>query len=126
MPRGGHVLLDGSLADAVPELEELAANALGSPSRVLRGHLSDERGAGRGAASEPTGAAPPEPAKSDVMPPEYGGRLNEYGHGSPRRREACGEGHRVSLPRLPVRSADILALGYDQLLSQQRVLRDER
>jgi hypothetical protein len=52
MPRGDHVLLDGSLADAVPELEELAANALGSPSRVLRGHLSDESGAGRGATPE--------------------------------------------------------------------------
>ena len=50
--RRGHVLLDGSLADAVPQLEELAANALGSPLRVLRGHLSDESGAGRAATPE--------------------------------------------------------------------------
>jgi hypothetical protein len=53
-PRGSHVLLDGSLADAVPELEELAANPLGSPEWVRRGHLADQRGSRRRRTSDPS------------------------------------------------------------------------
>jgi hypothetical protein len=44
-----HVPLDGSLADTDTKLEELAADALGTPARIARGHLTDEgRPRGRG------------------------------------------------------------------------------
>src|SRR5207253_1920225 len=42
-PRATHVPLDGSLADADAELEELAAEALRAPARIAGGHLSDKR-----------------------------------------------------------------------------------
>lgn len=110
-----------------PELEELTANALGSPSWILRGHLSDESGAGRGATPESARAATPERAKPLAMPAKYGGRLHEHSHGAPRRREACRESHRVSLEenRPKARSPHDLPLGDDQLLAQKGVLRDE-
>jgi hypothetical protein len=59
------------------------------------------------------------------MPAKYGGRLHEHSHGAPRRREACRESHRVSLPGPPPRPPHDLTLGHDQLLSQEGVLRDE-
>ena len=39
---GPHVLLDRSLAHADADLEQLAADALGSPETILAGHLPDQ------------------------------------------------------------------------------------
>lgn len=124
--RRGHVPLHSALADADPELEELTANALGAPSRVLCRHLSNQSRTRGRAAAQPPRSASPLPAKSEAMPAEDSGRLHEHRHRSPRGREACCQGHRVSLPGLPPRASHELPLGYDQLLSQQRVLRDQR
>src|SRR5436190_24354428 len=53
-PRATHVSLDGSLADADAELEELAAETLRAPARIAGGHLSDERRTrGRGSTRRP-------------------------------------------------------------------------
>src|SRR6266478_5613762 len=53
-PRATHVPLDGSLADADAELEQLAAEALRAPARIAGGHLSDKRRTrGRGSTRRP-------------------------------------------------------------------------
>src|SRR5206468_11688828 len=54
-PRATDVPLDGSLADADAELEELAAEALRAPARIAGGHLSDKRRTrGRGSTRRPS------------------------------------------------------------------------
>src|SRR5439155_12271087 len=76
-PRATHVPLDGSLADADAELEELAAEALRAPARIAVGHLSDERRTrGRGSTRRPRASAP-ERATACLVPAEDCRRLDE-------------------------------------------------
>jgi hypothetical protein len=75
--RRGHVALHSALADADPELEELTANALGAPPRVLCRHLSNQSCTRGRTAAQPPRSASPQRAKSDAMPAEDGRRLHE-------------------------------------------------
>jgi hypothetical protein len=124
-PGATHVPLDGSLADADTELEQLAAEALRAPARIACGHLSDEcRARCRGSTRRPR-APPPERAEACPVPAEDGRRLDEQRGVPPRRRHACGESHREALPRCPPGPPRELSLRHDELLPEQRVLGDE-
>src|SRR5882724_7794369 len=63
-PGTADVPLDGSLADADAELQQLATDALGAPARVARRHLSDQCRARGGRPSRRPRAPPPEGAES--------------------------------------------------------------
>src|SRR6266853_5941166 len=91
--------LDGSLADADAELQQLATDALGVPARVARRHLSDQCRARGGRPSRRPRAPPPEGAESGPMPAEDRRRLDEQGCLTPSRRDARGESNGESLPR---------------------------
>jgi hypothetical protein len=82
-----HVLLDRSLADLDPELERLAADALGAPQPSPRRHVADQVDGfawQRRRLSRP-GSAPPEAAKAGAMPTQNGLGLNEGDRSTPRR-----------------------------------------
>src|SRR5439155_14204518 len=124
-PRATHVPLDGSLADADAELEQLAAEALRAPARIAGGHLSDKRRTrGRGSTRRPRASAP-EGATACLVPAEDGRRLDEQGGVAPRRRHACCEPHREAPPRCPPDPPRDLSLRDDELLPKQGVLGDE-
>src|SRR5207247_9518542 len=124
-PRATDVPLDGSLADADAELEELAAEALRAPARIAGGHLSDKRRTrGRGSTRRPRASAP-EGATACLVPAEDGRRLDEQRGVAPRRRHACCEPHREALPRCPPDPPRDLSLRDDELLPKQGVLGDE-
>src|SRR3989454_11688696 len=124
-PGTADVPLDGSLADADAELQQLATDALGAPARVARRHLSDQCRARRGRPSRRPRAPPPEGAESGPMPAEDSRRLDEQGCLTPSRRDACGESNGESLPRCPPDAARDLPVRHDELLAKQRVFRDE-
>ena len=119
------VPLDGSLADADAELQQLATDALGAPARVARRHLSDQCRARGGRPSRRPRAPPPEGAESGPMPAEDSRRLDEQGCLTPTRRDARGESNDESLPRCPPDAARDLPVRHDELLAKQRVFRDE-
>ena len=124
-PRATHVPLDGSLADADAELEQLAAEALRAPARIAGGHLSDKRRTrARGSTRRPRASAP-ERATACLVPAEDGRRLDEQGGVAPRRRHACCEPHREAPPRCPPDPPRDLSLRDDELLPKQGVLGDE-
>src|SRR5439155_12517714 len=124
-PRATHVSLDGSLADADAELEQLAAETLRAPARIAGGHLSDKRRTrGRGSTRRPRASAP-ERATACLVPAEDGRRLDEQRGVAPRRRQACCEPHREALPRCPPDPPRDLSLRDDELLPKQGVLGDE-
>src|SRR5438094_2548614 len=93
--------LDGSLADADAELEQLAAETLRAPARIAGGPLSDKRRTrGRGSTRRPRASAP-ERATACLVPAEDCRRLDEQRGVAPRRCHACCEPHREALPRCP-------------------------
>jgi len=124
-PGTADVPLDGSLADADAELQQLATDALGAPARVARRHLSDQCRARGGRPSRRPRAPPPEGAESGPIPAEDSRRLDEQGCLTPSWRDACGESNGESLPRCPPDAARAFPLRHDELLSKKRVLRDE-
>ena len=124
-PGAADVPLDGPLADADAELEQLAADALGAPARIARRHLADQCRARGGRPSRWPRAPPPEGAESGPMPAEDSRRLDEQGCLTPSWRDACGESNGESLPRCPPDAARDFPLRHDELLSKKRVLRDE-
>jgi hypothetical protein len=97
-PGTADVPLDGSLADADAEVQQLATDALGAPARGARRHLSDQCRA-RGGRPSRRPRAPPEGAESGPMPAEDRRRLDEQGCLTSSRRDARGESNAESLPR---------------------------
>jgi hypothetical protein len=121
-----HVSLDRALAHADPELEELSANPLCSPTGILRCHLSDERRSRRGRASQSSRPSPPECSKTRAMPPQDRRWLHEERYRSPRGGEPGGDGHGETLPWRPTDASSNFPLGNDELLPEHGVLCDER
>jgi len=85
-----HVLLDRPLADLDPELEQLAADALGALESPSRRHVADEvdrlgwqRRRLRNARS-----SSPEQAEAGTTPAENGLRLDDGDRATPRRQQA--------------------------------------
>src|SRR5262249_12296425 len=66
--RRSDVLLDGALADANPQLQQLSLDALGAPEVVLAGHPPDERDRRRRDVRRPTTCRrPPAPEEPEAL-----------------------------------------------------------
>jgi len=76
-----HVVGDGSLSEADPELEQLAMNPGSTPQRIGVTHLADQidgvRGDRRSADSARPASPPPEDAETCSMPSDEGVRLED-------------------------------------------------
>src|SRR6185436_19440589 len=85
-----HVLLDRPLAHLDPDLEQLAANALGTPTSPSRRHVADEvdRPAWQRRRLPRARSSPPEQAEAGAMPAQNGLRLDDGDRATPRRQQA--------------------------------------
>jgi hypothetical protein len=123
--RAAHVPLDGPLADADTELEQLPSDALGPPAWIAGRHFSDERSARRLGSPQGPRASPPDGAKACPVPAQDRGRLHQQDGCAPRRSNAYDEAHGEALPGCPSDAAHDLSLRHDELLSKERVLGDK-
>src|SRR5213078_1169496 len=78
------------LADLDPELEQLAADALGAPQSAPRRHVADsvDRLTRQRRRFARPGSAPPEQAEAGAMPTQNGLRLDDGDRATPRRQHA--------------------------------------
>src|SRR6185503_11017029 len=85
-----HVLLDRPLADLDPDLEQLAADALGAPESPSRRHVADEldRLGWQRRRLPRARSSPPEQAEAGTLPAQNGLRLDDGDRATPRRQQA--------------------------------------
>jgi hypothetical protein len=120
-----HVPLDRPLADLDPELEQLAADALGAPESPSRRYVADEvdrlgRQRRLLARARP---APPEQAEAGAMPAQNGLRLDDGDRATPRPQEA-----RPDKQLEPIDQMELPALAASQnidLVAKHRILEHE-
>src|SRR5262249_54574301 len=90
-----HVLLDGALADLDTDLEQLAADALGSPQTAAASHVANEvnRFLRDWGPITRAGSALPEEAEASAVPSNDGLGLDEDDRPTPGREQARSQDH---------------------------------
>jgi hypothetical protein len=109
----------------MPQLEQLAADTLGAPSWILRGHFTNQRATvGRRSTGSPRSSSP-EGSECRSMPAEHRRWLDQQSGLTPSWRNSPGEYDCQPLPGTPLDTTDDLALGQNQLPSKEHVLGNE-
>jgi SAM-dependent methyltransferase len=122
------VLLDGALADGDPELEQLAADPLGAPARVLVRHPSNQLpdlGTQARTAESSAGPPPPERLPAAAVPADDRRRLDEHEVAPPVAAHEANEEPEEPIAAMEARAPPRRTAQHRELLAQEQVLGDQ-
>jgi hypothetical protein len=124
-PHASHVALNRSLRDPNAELQEFAANALGSPKSAPGRHALDKgddiRSEARFARIGQAGLSTPEEPKSLAVPPKHGLRFDQEQRVAPAGKESREQHEQAALVASKAGAFDTTR-GDDELLAKKCVL----